>query len=83
VPEDTILSKLEGYRMGGEVSDRQWRDILGLLKIRAEDLDFNYLRRWAKELRVDDLLENARRQAEQTNVPSIFKWASPRLLVFA
>ncbi|MCG3154904.1 MAG: hypothetical protein DKINENOH_01500 [bacterium] len=50
--------------MGGEVSDRQWRDILGLLKIRAEDLDFNYLRRWAKELRVDDLLEIARREAE-------------------
>lgn len=25
-PEDTILAKLEWYRMGGEVSDRQWRD---------------------------------------------------------
>ena len=24
-PEDTILSKLEWYRMGGEVSERQWR----------------------------------------------------------
>jgi len=25
-PEDTILAKLEWYRMGGEVSERQWRD---------------------------------------------------------
>ena len=37
-PEDTILSKLEWYRMGGEVSDRQWRDTLGIMKTRAEDL---------------------------------------------
>lgn len=63
-PEDTILSKLEWYRMGGEVSDRQWRDILGVLKTRAGELDLAYLRKWAKELRVDDLLERALREAE-------------------
>jgi len=56
-PEDTILSKLEWYRMGGEVSDRQWRDILGVLKIRAGELDIDYLRKWAGELNVSDLLE--------------------------
>jgi hypothetical protein len=56
-PEDTILSKLEWYRMGGEVSDRQWRDILGILKTRAGELDLEYLRKWAGELRVSDLLE--------------------------
>lgn len=58
-PEDTILSKLEWYRLGGEVSERQWRDILGVLKTRAGELDLEYLRRWAKELKVDDLLERA------------------------
>lgn len=57
--EDTILSKLEWYRMGGEVSDRQWRDILGVLKTRAGDLDSSYLHKWAKELKVSDLLERA------------------------
>jgi len=58
-PEDTILAKLEWYRMGGEVSDRQWRDILGVLKTRADDLDLLYLRKWASELKVADLLERA------------------------
>lgn len=61
--EDTILSKLEWYRMGGEVSDRQWRDILGVLKTRAGDLELDYLRKWAKELKVSDLLERALKQA--------------------
>ena len=58
-PEDVILSKLEWYRMGGEVSDRQWRDILGVLKTKADNLDLVYLRQWAKELKVSDLLERA------------------------
>ena len=57
--EDTILSKLEWYRMGGEVSERQWRDILGVLKIREGELDLVYLRKWAGELKVNDLLERA------------------------
>lgn len=58
-PEDTILSKFEWYRMGGEVSERQWRDILGILKIRTGELDLTYLRMWANELKVSDLLERA------------------------
>jgi len=58
-PEDTILSKLEWYRMGGEVSERQWRDVLGVLKTRSEQLDIPYLRKWAIELKVEDLLERA------------------------
>jgi hypothetical protein len=62
-PEDTILSKLEWYRMGEEVSDRQWRDILGVMKTRAGDLDLDYLRIWARELKVSDLLERAIREA--------------------
>jgi hypothetical protein len=61
--EDTILAKLEWYRMGGEVSDRQWRDILGVLKTRAGDLDLEYLRKWANELNVADLLERSLTQS--------------------
>ena len=58
-PEDTVLSKLEWYRLGGEVSERQWRDILGVLKTRAGELDLAYLKKWAQELNVSDLLERA------------------------
>ena len=56
-PEDIILSKLEWYRMGSEVSDRQWRDILGVVKTRRGQLDMKYLRQGALELGVDDLLK--------------------------
>jgi hypothetical protein len=62
-PEDTILSKLEWYRMGGESSERQWRDILGLLKIRANELDLGYLQKWATDLKVTDLLERALKES--------------------
>ena len=49
--------------MGGEVSDRQWRDILGVLKTCAGELELDYLRKWAGELKVADLLERALKEA--------------------
>lgn len=62
--EDTILAKLAWYRLGGEVSDQQWRDILGVLKRQRNRLDFEYLRRWADDLKVSDLLIEAFADAE-------------------
>jgi hypothetical protein len=58
-PEDTVLRKLLWYREGGEVSDRQWTDVLGVVRAQGERLDRSYLERWARELGVDDLLEIA------------------------
>lgn len=58
-PEDLVLNKLEWYRMGGGVSDRQWNDILGVLKVQGTALDMDYLQRWAADLNVTDLLERA------------------------
>jgi hypothetical protein len=55
--EDTVLRKLERYRAGGENSERQWNDLLGVRRAAGERLDFDYLRRWAETLRVQDLLE--------------------------
>ena len=57
--EDIVLAKLEWFRAGGETSDRQWRDILGVLKLQCFDLDFEYMEKWAREIEVFDLLERA------------------------
>lgn len=56
--EDTVLAKLEWFRLGGETSERQWWDIVGVLKVGA-DADRTYLRRWSAALGVTDLLERA------------------------
>ncbi len=57
--EDIVLAKLEWFRAGGETSDRQWRDILGVLKLQCFDIDFEYMEKWAREINVSDLLERA------------------------
>lgn len=57
--EDTVLAKLEWYGSGGETSDRQWRDALGVLKVQSGRLDLAYMRRRATGLGVLDLLERA------------------------
>ena len=57
--EDTILAKLDWYRRGGGVSDRQWGDVTGVLKVQAPTLDRDYLRHWAGELALTDLLNRA------------------------
>lgn len=69
-PEDILIAKLEWFRLGGETSDRQWRDILGICKIQLFDLDFDYLQRWSRELNVHDLLEKALDEAGITDTNS-------------
>ncbi len=55
--EDVILRKLAWYRAGGEVSDSQWRDVLGVLAISGARIDWPYLQHWAAHLGVADLLQ--------------------------
>jgi hypothetical protein len=62
-PEDTILNKLEWYLAGGEVSERQWGDVIGVLKVQADKLNLGYMRLWAEKLRVGPLLEKALSEA--------------------
>ena len=54
-PEDIILSKLEWFKMGGEVSERQWRDIIGVLKVQENNLDMEYLQKWIDRLHLSGL----------------------------
>jgi hypothetical protein len=50
--EDVVLAKLRGCGS----SEQQWRDILGVLAVQGEDLDWAYIEEWAPRLGVADLL---------------------------
>lgn len=58
-PEDIILNKLLWYKKGNQISDRQWSDVTGVIKIQSNSLDKLYLIKWANELNIMDLLEKA------------------------
>ena len=62
-PEDIVLHKLLRYRAGSGVSDRQWYDLQGVLRLQAQDLDLAYLQHWAAELGLAALLHRAMAEA--------------------
>ena len=55
-PEDIVLAKLLWFRMGGETSERQLSDVRGVIEIQTGKLDLEYMKRWARELGIQDLL---------------------------
>lgn len=61
--EDIVLRKLQWYKAGGEVAERQWSDVLGVLKVQGAALDLPYLQQWAGELEVESLLASALAEA--------------------
>ena len=61
--EHTVLRKLEWFRRGGETSDRQWHDVVGVLRAQGSRLDRAELTVWAERLGVTDLLARALRDA--------------------
>ena len=58
-PEDVILSKLCWHEAGNRASERQWLDVLGVIKIQSDSLDKEYLVNWSSTLGVCDLLKQA------------------------
>jgi hypothetical protein len=61
--EDTIVQKLRWFQLGGGVSERQWSDALGVVRVRGPALDREYLRDTAEALEVVPLLERLLREA--------------------
>lgn len=57
--EDVVLAKLRWFKATSNTSEKQWRDITGVLKMQCFTLDLNYLQHWAREIGVADLLEKA------------------------
>ena len=60
-PEDQVLRKLTWYLSGD--SDRQWRDVIGIIRVSADQLDLEDLRAAAAELDLSSLLDEALAQA--------------------
>ena len=58
-PEDIILNKLVWYKAGGETSERQWNDVIGVIKVQGENLDNDYLNKWSVQLGIIELLKEA------------------------
>ena len=61
--EDVVLHKLDWYVQGGESGERQWTDILGVLRVQAGRLDLDYMRHWGARIGVGHLLERVLREA--------------------
>lgn len=61
--EDVIVHKLRWYHKGGRISERQWGDVLGVLRVQEGFLDYQYLERSAHEQGVHDLLSQALKDA--------------------
>ena len=62
-PEDVILNKLQWYEKGNRVSERQWLDVMGVIKVQGTNLDVAYLRKWGQQLGLMDLLTEAFQEA--------------------
>lgn len=54
-PEDVILKKMEYYKMGG--SEKHLRDIMGMIKISSELINFEYVEAWVSKLHLTEIWE--------------------------
>lgn len=62
-PDDQVLRRLAWFRAGGEVSDRQWRDVVAILRVQGDRIDRVHLLVDAAEFGLADLATRAIQQA--------------------
>ena len=68
-PEDIVLHKLQWFEAGNRTSDRQWQDLLGVLRIQGDRLDRDRLKSWAAQLELSELLDRALREGGIESTP--------------
>ena len=68
-PEDIVLQKLDWYRKGEGVSERQWRDTIGVIAVQGARFDLAYARAWAEKLALTELLDRALAEAAGSTKP--------------
>ena len=62
-PQSIPASKLDGFCRRGSMSDRQWRDVVGILRIHRPSMVLDYPRSSASEIRLTDQVNVALHQA--------------------
>ncbi len=65
-PEEMVVTKLEWYESGNRISDRQYRDVLGMIMVqtRAGQFDRAHAEQLARELGLMELLAQALEDAD-------------------
>ncbi len=63
--EDVIIHKLYWYQMSGSTSERQWNDVLGVIQVQSDQLDYAYLKQTAQQRGVIELLEKILKVADK------------------
>ena len=64
-PEDLVLNTVLDKILWGQSSrsEKQWRDVLAILKTQGDGLDYAYLQTWAERLGILASLEQSRIEA--------------------
>ncbi len=62
--EDIIIQKLRWFRLGGEISDKQWKDVLGVIRVQSNKLDRKYLKSQSEKFDLTALLEKAFKESK-------------------
>ncbi len=66
-PIDQVLRKLRWFQSGGEVSDRQWRDVMAILTVQAQRIDHAELLAAADQLGLGPLASRAIAALDETS----------------
>ncbi len=62
-PEDTILMKLRWAKLSGG-SEKQFTDALRVYEVQQQNLDLDYMEKWALTLQIVELWQKVKQEAQ-------------------